>query len=286
MHDTIGRVDVSRIGLDFISVLGLPPLDYVALAAELGCTDIGISAGPVVSVPDLFPTWSLRDNPTLVREVKAAVADKGLSIAVGEGFFILPGKDVAASAADLDLLAEMGAKRCTIVSFEGDSALGFDQLGTFAELAAARGMGSQIEFVPGLGLGDLPTALAAVKHVGRADFGVVIDAMHLFRSGATAADVAALDPVAIGHIQLCDVPLAVAAEGYGYEASFERLCPGAGELPLQSLVDVLPRDRVIALEIPMRTRTLAGDSFVDQFAPCIAATRALLAGAKSAATAG
>ncbi len=277
---------MSRIGLDFISVLGMPPLDYVALAAKLGCTDIGMSCGPVVKVPDLFPAWTLRDNPALVRDIKAAVADKGLSIAVGEGFFILPDKDVGATAADLDILAEVGAKRCTIVSFEADRAAAFDQLAKFAELAAARGMGSQVEFVPGLGIGDLPTALAAVNHVGRGDFGLVIDAMHVFRSGATAADVAALDPVAIGHIQLCDVPVEVAAEGYGYEASFERLAPGEGELPVQSLVDVLPQGRVIALEIPMKTRTLAGDSFEDQFAPAIAATRAMLANAQTRVTAG
>ncbi|MCE7795429.1 sugar phosphate isomerase/epimerase [Sphingobium sufflavum] len=277
---------MNRIGLDFISVLGLPPLDYIALAARLGYTDIGIAPGPVVSVPDLFPAWTLRDNPGLIRDVRAAVADHGLHIAVGEGFFLLPGGDVAASAADLDLLAEVGAPRCTIVSFEGDRALAFDRLAQFAELATARGLGAQIEFVPGLGIGDLPTALAAVEHVGRPDFGLVIDAMHLFRSGASAADVAALDPAIIAHIQLCDVPVAVAAEGYGYEASFERLCPGAGELPLQSLVDALPRGRTIGLEIPMKTRTLAGDSFDDQFAPCLAATRAMLALSENGATAG
>jgi sugar phosphate isomerase/epimerase len=125
-----------------------------------------------------------------------------------------------------------------------------------------------------------------VEHVGRPDFGLVIDAMHLFRSGASAADVAALDPAIIAHIQLCDVPVAVAAEGYGYEASFERLCPGAGELPLQSLVEALPRGRTIGLEIPMKTRTLAGDSFDDQFAPCLAAARAMLALSENGATAG
>lgn len=274
---------MSRIGLDFLSVLGMPYVDYAKLAAGLGCDAIGIGVVPVCSLPELYEPWTLRDNPALVREIKAAVADLGLTIAVAEGFFIQPNVDVDGAAADLDILAEVGAKRATIVSFEGDRGRAFDQLGRFAELARARGMGSQIEFVPGLGIGDLPTALAAVQHVARPDFGLVIDAMHVFRSGASAADVAALDPAVIGHIQLCDVPTAVRPEGYGYEASFERLCPGEGDVPLADLVAALPKDRIIALEIPMRARTLAGESGESRFAPCVAATRALLEGASATA---
>ncbi|MET0240476.1 MAG: TIM barrel protein [Sphingobium sp.] len=268
---------MSRIGLDFLSVLGMPPLDYVALAGQLGVGHIGMAPFPIVSVPELYEGWTLRDNPGLVREIKTAVADHGLSIAVGEGFFIKPGADVNAVAADMDILADVGAKRLTVCSFEGDLPTAFDQLARFAELAAVRGMGSQVEFVPNLGIGDLPTALAAVKHVGRDDFGVVIDAMHIYRSGATAADVAALSPQAIGHFQLCDVPYAIAAQGYGYEASFERLAPGDGELPLAELLAAIPTDKVVGLEIPMKARALAGGSAVERLAPSVAATRALLA---------
>jgi sugar phosphate isomerase/epimerase len=274
---------VSRIGLDFLSVLGMPPVDYAKLAAGLGYGAIGIGVVPVVGLPEVYAPWTLRDNPALVREIKAAVADLGLTIAVGEGFFIQPGVDVDGIAGDLDILAEVGAGRVTIVSFEGDKARAFDQLGRFAQLAAARGMGSQIEFVPGLGIGDLPTAVEAVAHVARPDFGLVVDAMHVFRSGATAAEVAALDPAVIGHIQLCDVPTQVRPEGYGYEASFERLCPGEGELPLAGLVAALPKDRIIALEIPMRVRTLAGESGESRFAPCLKATQALVQAANATA---
>jgi sugar phosphate isomerase/epimerase len=275
-----------RIGLDCICVFGMAPLDYIETAAKLGCTDIGMSTKPVIGLPEIFPQWSLHDNPTLVKDVKAAVAHHGLGIAVAEGFFVLPNADVSMFAADLDLLADIGAKRATICVFETDRTRAFDQMGKFAELAAARGMGSQVEFVPGMGIGDLPTSLAAIEHIGRKDFGVVIDSMHLFRSGSTAADVAAMAPEAIGHIQLCDVLWKVGPEGHGAEAGSERLCPGEGELPLADLVAVLPKDRVIGLEIPMKKRTLAGESAESRLGPCVEATRALLVNARSAATAG
>ncbi|MET0365442.1 MAG: TIM barrel protein [Sphingobium sp.] len=274
-----------RIGVDLISVLGMAPVDYIALASNLGCTHITIAPKPVVSIPELYPAWTFHDNPSLLRDTKAALADHGVAVAGGEGFFIVPGRDVADSVADLDILAELGTGAVTACAFEPDQARAFDQLAALAELAGARGMGANIEFVPGLAIGDLPTALAAVRHVGRPGFGIVIDAMHIYRSGATAADVAAIDPTIIGHIQLCDVPLAVAAEGYGYEASFERLCPGDGELPLAELVAALPRDRLISIEIPMKARALAGESAADRLRPCVEAVRGLIAQVRSAATA-
>ncbi|HEX7821278.1 MAG TPA: hypothetical protein VF463_11730 [Sphingobium sp.] len=44
-----------------------------------------MAVAPVISVPGFFPEWTLRDNPALVRDIKAAVAHLGLSIAAGEG---------------------------------------------------------------------------------------------------------------------------------------------------------------------------------------------------------
>lgn len=76
-----------------------------------------------------------------------------------------------------------------------------------AEMVGALGRRTTIEPTPSLTVGDLPTALATVRHVGRRDFRLLIDMMHGIRSGATVADVAALDPVMIGYVQLCDAPL-------------------------------------------------------------------------------
>lgn len=268
---------MSRIGLDFLSVLGMPPVDYAKLAARLGCSAIGIGAVPVVALQELYEPWTLRDNPGLMREFKAAVADLGLTVAVAEGFFVMPDKDVGIFAADLALMAEAGAGRATICSFEKDWARNVDQLGRFAELAVASGLkGAQIEFVPSMPIGDLPTALTAVRDIGRSDFGVVVDSMHIFRSGATAADVAALDPVVIGHVQICDVPTEVHAQGYGYEAGAERLCPGEGDLPLADFVAALPADTLFALEVPMRPRMLAGENVEDLMRGCVEATRTLV----------
>jgi sugar phosphate isomerase/epimerase len=64
-----------------------------------------------------------------------------------------------------------------------------------------------MEFGPGLSVPDLPTAVDAVRAVGRPDFRLLIDTMHLVRSGSGADDLVALDPATIGAVQLSDVPL-------------------------------------------------------------------------------
>jgi len=83
-----------------------------------------------------------------------------------------------------------------------------DQFGALADLAAVFGVELTTELAPGLTVADLPTALAAVRDVGRSNFRLLIDTMHLVRSGSGASDLARIDPNLIGYIQLCDAPLA------------------------------------------------------------------------------
>jgi sugar phosphate isomerase/epimerase len=67
---------------------------------------------------------------------------------------------------------------------------------------------------------------------------------------------------------------------YAEEAMYERMAPGEGELPLADMLAALPDDRVVGLEIPMRSRAEAGVSAYDRLLPCVNTARALLAGAR------
>jgi sugar phosphate isomerase/epimerase len=80
------------IGIDFISVLGLPPVEFVKLAAELGCQHISIAPAPFTANPHNFPSWSLRDDKTLRHELIAALRDNNITLSLGEGFLIRPAR--------------------------------------------------------------------------------------------------------------------------------------------------------------------------------------------------
>jgi sugar phosphate isomerase/epimerase len=265
-----------RIGIENISVFGLPPVEFVQLAAALGCRHISTGLSQVDINPHGYPGFSLLEDAALRRDMRAAMRDNGVSISLGEGINARPGQDIADRAAELDVMAELGVKRINTVSLDPDLAVSFDQFAKLAEMAAARGMETTLEFAPGITVADLPTALAAIRHVGRADFRLLIDTMHFTRSGATLTDLAALDPQLIGYVQLCDAPLAPRFASYMQEAMTERLPPGTGDMPLTEILRAVPADRVVSLEIPMLAAAQAGMGPFERLKPCVAAALALL----------
>jgi sugar phosphate isomerase/epimerase len=272
---------MNRLGLEMLTLLGMPPVEHVKLAAELGCASIstGLSGLPLAQFgyPDFapYPHWSLEDNPGLRREMRAALTDTGVHIGLAEGFRVRPDADLRDRGAALDIVAELGALRVNAVSMEPDMARTYDQLAVLAEMVVARGMTFIVEFAPLNAINTLAGALAAVDHVGRDRCQIMFDSMHFFRSGAKLSDIASLDPALIGYAQLCDAPMISRGGSYMQEAMFARMVPGAGELPLREWIAALPADLEIGLEVPMIADLQAGVSARDHAARVVAAARAL-----------
>ncbi len=270
-------VDMDQLGIGMLSAFGLPPVEFVDLAADLGCHYISTALQGMPLVPLGYPPFSLKDDAALRKDLLAAMSNRGVTISLGDGFLVLPGADVRAFSADLDVLAELGVPRINVVSLDPDLSRTFDQFSALTELAAQRCIQTVVEPVPSLTVGDLPTALAAMEHVGRPDFQLLIDTMHLVRSGSSVADLAAIDSEHIGYAQLNDTTLQPRMDNYMEDAMFERMVPGEGELPLHDILSVLPPDIVIELEVPKRSLALAGIGPIERLRPCVEAARRLLA---------
>jgi sugar phosphate isomerase/epimerase len=266
---------MDRLGVGFLCGFGLPPVEFVELTADLGCRHMSAVVRGLPLVPLGYPTFSLKDA-RLRRDVLAAMGHRGVTISLGDGFLVMPDAEMRMFTEDLDALAELGVPRINVVSLDPDLGRTFDQFAILTELAAQRGIQTVVEPVPGLTIGDLPTALAARQHVGRSDFRLLIDTMHLVRSGSGAGDVAAIDPDHIGYAQLNDTTLRPRGDNYMEEAMFERMVPGDGELPLRDILCALPPDIVIEIEVPRRSLALEGVSPIDRLRPCVEAARRLL----------
>lgn len=268
---------MTELAIGFLNGFGLPPIDFVDLAADLGCGYISAVVRGAPLVPLGYPPFSLKDDAALRRGVVARMRQRGVAASLGDGFLVLPNTETRLFSADLDVLAELGVPRINVVSLDPDLDRTFDQFAALTELAAERSIQTLVEPVPGLTVGDLPTALAAREYVGRPDFRLLIDTMHLVRSGFGAADLAAIDPEYIGYAQLNDTTLQPRLDNYMEEAMFERMVPGEGELPLSDLLSVLPSDIVLEIEVPRRSLALAGVSPIDRVRPCVEAAHRLLA---------
>jgi sugar phosphate isomerase/epimerase len=266
------------LGIEYQTVLGFPPVDFVHLAADLGCRYISMKArgggGPYN--PYGHPAFSFLDDVSLRRRMIAAMGQRGVSVSLGEGFIVQPGISLLHNRASLDLMSEFGVTRVNAVTMDPDLNRSFDQFAAFAELAAQRGMETTMEFAKSLTLSDLDTALSAVRHVGRPDFRLLIDTMHVARSGSTAADLAAVDPRFIGYIQLSDSTVRQRGTTYRDDSS-DRSIPGQGELPLVGMLLALPAGLPVGIESPMRSRAEQGLSVQECARLAVDGSRAVLA---------
>ncbi|MDE2301779.1 MAG: TIM barrel protein [Sphingomonadales bacterium] len=266
------------IGLEFISGLGMAPADFVELAARLGCTAIGLAPQPIVGPLAGAAGWTLRDQPALCAELGRALVQNGVSVALGEGFLIMPGRAIADAAGDVAMMADLGAARLNVVVIEADRTRAIAEFRAFAALARAHRLPVTIEFMPGMPLASLGQTLAFLDEAGVDDAGVLVDAMHFFASGAQPAELAAAPAHRIHYAQLCDARAAGLYEGYYEDARCNRPVPGEGVLPLAGFVAALPAACPIGLELPLLARAEAGEALEPLLAAALEKARALLAG--------
>lgn len=108
-----------------------------------------------------------------------------------------------------------------------------------------------LEFIPYATIADLDSAHDLLRQVAPEDAGLLVDALHLSRSGGHPADIARYDPGLFSYIHLCDAPAArPPATGLRAEARGERLYPGLGELWLDAFLDAFTPDTPVGIEAP------------------------------------
>jgi sugar phosphate isomerase/epimerase len=197
-------------------------------------------------------------------------------IAVAEPFLLLPDSSLDALMPNLELAARLQVLAVNAVGLDPDIVRLTDLFGSLCERAAGFGLTTLIEFFPLSTVTSIQMATRLIRDVGRPDVRINLDVLHLVRSGGTAADLASLEPMLIGHVQLSDGPANIAAEGMMTEATEERGLPGEGEFPLRDILAALPRGVTIGVEVPSLRRHRAGVTPADWARMAVDATKAAL----------
>jgi sugar phosphate isomerase/epimerase len=149
--------------------------------------------------------------------------------------------------------AGLGARTLNMAHFLGTPAP-LDDMAEAVRLVAAaaaeRGLRVALEFIPGTGIPDLPTALDIATRTGRPDVGVMFDTWHFLRGSGSPRDLEGIGPSLVYEAQISDRP------GHPDEAPYVpmagRLPPGEGEAPLVAIVQALRRaspDLVLGVEV-------------------------------------
>jgi len=266
------------LSLDQLTVLGATPLELVPLAAANGCGQVGI----------YFQSWNVMPAYDLHQCTQADALlrrcrEHDVRIAVAEPFLLMPDTKLDALLPNLELAVRLQVRAVNAVAFDPDAARLIDTFGALCERAAQLGLKTLIELFPPSAVNSLQAAVNLIRAVGKPDVRINLDVLHLVRSGGTAADVAALTPTLIGHVQLSDGPARIAPESLMAEASEERCLPGEGEFPLLDILAALPAEVTVGVEVPSLRRLRAGVTSADWARTAVDATKAALK-ASSAAT--
>ena len=228
------------------------PQQTVAAAAESGWPAVGVWYDPA--------TWT---SATTI-EMRDRIADAGLIALDIEVIWLKPGPDDPAHFAAIDAGAAIGARNVLVVSSEPEPGRTAEKLQRLSDHAAAAEMRVCVEFAAFTTVGNLQSALSILDQSGCEAVGLLIDPLHLARTGGTPADLAVIDASRFPYAQFCDAP----AHGPPpsdiaaiiHEALDLRLMPGAGQLPLTQLLAVLPRN--VPLSVELRSAALR-DTYPD-----------------------
>jgi sugar phosphate isomerase/epimerase len=236
-----------------LTALPYAPPQMIRLAAASGCSGCGIRLLP--SAPGGVH-YAMRLGSALLAETLAASRDSGVRVLDLEIVRIGPAFDARAFEALFEVGAALGARHVLVAGDEPDVPRITAHFAALCEIAAPYGLSCDLEPMPWCPVASVAQAAHIVEAADRPNGGVLVDALHFFRSASTVADVQRLPRARLHYAQICDatVPPPETVEGLIHDARCERLLPGEGGLDLRALFAVLPADLPISIEIPSETR--------------------------------
>lgn len=264
---------------------GLPPLamayltsapldapEAIQLAAEVGYDAVGLRIAPAMPGGAFTP---LMERPELLRETRALLKATGVRNFDIEIIRIQMNFDIGAYKKFAEVGMELGAEAVLVVIDDTDEARATENFGKLCDIAPE--LTFNLEFMSFTAVKSAKAAVRIVENAGRANGGVLVDALHAFRTETTLEDIARIPPNMLNYMQICDAPAGIPATEMEiiHTARAARLIPGEGGLDLAGLISALPPGLPVAAEIP-NEEGKARYGVEDWARRCLEATRHIL----------
>jgi sugar phosphate isomerase/epimerase len=236
------------LSIAHLSELDLPPPDLIDLASRAGFASVGLRTNPAAPGGIAYPLSTAAEQA----EMRRRIAATGVSVLYIEMVGLSETTRVADYRPMLETGAAIGASRLAVAGDTAAFQVVAERMAEMCDLAREYGMAVDIEFMPFRPVSTFADAVEMVRLAGRPNAHILIDALHVFRSGSPVDEIARVNPAFLGTFQICDAPRdPPPSEGLVIEARTRRLLPGHGGLLLQSLIDALPPDIPVGVELPI-----------------------------------
>lgn len=259
--------------LGWLTLLNTKTAEVITAAAGAGFKSVSIRITGRKLADNYEP---IVGNPAMIRDLRRRLADCGLRLSNTSIYHLSPDVTLEAVRPAIDTTAELGACIMVATCSDPDHARWVDFMARYCELAHNAGITLALEFVPYSEAKTIEVGYDLVLRTGAPNFGLLVDSLHLSRSGGKPEDIGRVDPKRIVFAQICDaVNERPPHDQLANEARFGRRFPGEGELPLNEFLDALPAGIEIECELPRSD--LAGRPSLEQAQRAGKATRGYLA---------
>jgi len=241
---------MTDLGLAHLTALDLAPVALAAEAARAGFSFIGLRVIPVTAGGPAYPA---RVGTDAHRELKRSLAGEGVRLNEIEFVQLTPRVDIPALAGLFEAAADLGAVAVIASGDDDDPVRLTAHFADLCDLAQQFGLRVDLEFMRWRAIGSLPQAEAIVRGAGKANGTILVDALHLHRSGGKPGDLISIPAHHLRAVQICDAVADMPASDAAIiaEAREGRLPPGEGALPLGELLEALPADAILSVEMPL-----------------------------------
>lgn len=239
-----------ELSISHLTALDATPPELVSAAAGAGFDAVGIRVWPASTEP-AYPM--LGDTP-MMRETLRRLGDSGVRVLDVEVLRLRPDSRHDDALRILDAGKRLGARDVLVICNDPQETRLVERFGAICEAAKERGMRACLEFMIFSSVKTLADAVRILNRTAHPAAAILVDALHMQRSGAAPAEVAALPPDWLPYAQLCDAPFEPVRPPEDValtEARTGRLFPGDGGLPLCELIHALPAEAPLSVEAPV-----------------------------------
>ncbi|NTA13938.1 sugar phosphate isomerase/epimerase family protein [Agrobacterium tumefaciens] len=236
------------ISVSHLTALDASPEDFICHAADAGFDAVGLRINPPVHTPD---QWPVAGDITRAKALRRIADDLGIAILEIETFSIWPDFTIEKLLPGLEAGAELGARFVLSAGIDDEQARLVENYGTLCDAAAGFGLTVGLEFMPFRPMATLVHTLRTIEAVNRPNAKLLIDTLHLDRSGSGVSEITGRVRDHLGYVHLCDaVAKRPSPEKFAEEARNARFYPGEGVLPLADIVRALPQAAAFSIEAP------------------------------------
>jgi sugar phosphate isomerase/epimerase len=237
-----------QISLAHLTVLDADPIGLIDAGKTGGFDAVGLRIVPPLHGDTIIPVVG---DAALQKRIKQRLSDVDMEILDIEAIWIQPDTNVDSLRGALEVGRDLGARYVLTVGFDENRQRLTESFGAFCELANSCGLRTMLEFIPYATIGTLADAHQLLESVKPANAGLLVDALHLSRSGGHPRDIAGYDPLLFSYIHLCDARANIPSPSeIKPEARGGRMYPGNGELWLDSFLNAFPDGTPVSVEAP------------------------------------